>query len=175
MTTMTITPGELARKFNDQEASEEEVEMLKHCVRMGFNCDDAVHLERVGGTVVRVFLSDGEEDTTPADNEIDLAPPPPPPPRVPWHMREAAEEDTTIFSTDPAWLLKSLKCDGGCGVCFKEEDELFTDGRDDFCPKCFNPEHAGLKKTTAGQRVGMYRADQLSMFNQLFGGFRGHD
>ena len=69
-----------ARAYNGREATSAQTELLRTAISDLTGSVGAVALERVGGTLLRFFLTDGDADLTPAQNTVDFAEEPDHPP-----------------------------------------------------------------------------------------------
>ena len=140
-----------ATAFNNGTATAEQEKLLEDAGREFFRIPEAeVTLSKVGGFVVAYKLVLGGElvfDRETIDFEQD--------------------DDDVMFSTDTEFLLKQLTCDG-CKKGFTLHQVLFTDGEEDFCEKCVNPDR-DLRCVTAKERCERHALDQIGEVRALLG------
>lgn len=78
-----------------------------------------------------------------------------------------------FFSTDPEFLAKELRCDGLCNFTFQLQDEVHTNGTDDFCASCIDrcepSRRDKFTRVTVRERVSQYAHAQVSALNGILG------
>lgn len=137
-----------ATAFNNGTATAEQEQLLEDAGREFFRIPEAVvTLSKVGGFTVAYKLTLGGEVVFEPET-IDFS------------------EDQE-FSTDAEFLLKQLTCDG-CGKGFTLNEVLFTEGGEDFCQKCVNPDRE-LRCVTAKERVEQHALELVGDVRVLLG------
>ena len=82
------------------------------------------------------------------------------------------ESDTTIFSTDPNFLINKLKCDGACGCTFNILDLIYTNGNEDYCLECSDRLmnlSDNFRLLTVSDRLTQYAQEQMSSLMNVMG------
>tara|TARA_Y100000748_G_scaffold253914_1_gene219720 strand:+ start:352 stop:852 length:501 start_codon:yes stop_codon:yes gene_type:complete len=78
-----------------------------------------------------------------------------------------------FFSTDPDFLAKDLRCDGRCNCTFQLEDDVHTNGSEDFCASCFDrcepSRRDKFTRVTVRERCSQYAHAQVSALNGILG------
>jgi hypothetical protein len=82
-------------------------------------------------------------------------------------------EEQPFFSTDPNYLVNSLRCDGHFDHKFLLGDSVHTNGSDDFCVSCFESlstsQQEGFTLCTVRERCDQHAQHQASSLMSILG------
>lgn len=163
MTTLALLDDVTAFNQDPMGVSDSVVDRIKQELRNRYEVPPCLHI-RIAPSTLQTHVWMIVESTR---LHVDLAEPVEPQPVEP------QPEEQPFFSTDPHFLVNSLRCDGHCDHKFLLGDSVHTNGSDDFCVSCFESlpvsQQEGFTLCAVRERCDQYAQLQVSSAMSVLG------